>query len=361
MKRLIKKLLREGLLNESEYFNLKTSAQDYDNLLAKNYDAVPEKFKRYEASIKYMTMKEYIKEVANMQNTSYEEQFKYISEENVNKIMDGMSSGVKYNIGYLNYADIEQEGRHRVVAASKLGLDKIPVLIIDWGPEGAEIEDESFKKSYDLNNSDEYREFSSLLPDEFNEFLHEVVPNFSRGRNIASATLEDETFKFSSARNDGYRKANMRIYLPEVYWDKPFKQLHDLILKEFNKKPDKVEYAIDAHELTNTKLELENLFDLLTELEQYMPELFAYVERLIYGVSKYMAEKHNSYQIETDEYGVKIKIGIDGIANVYSEDGKDAIEKHDFGFVDNEYFYGVHEELSTSIGIKWMSLYPFNG
>ena len=360
MKHLIKKLLREGLLNESEYFNLKTSAQDYDNLLAKNYDAVPEKFKRYEASIKYMTMKEYIKEVANMQNTSYEEQFKYISEENVNKIMDGMSSGVKYNIGYLNYADIEQEGRHRVVAASKLGLDKIPVLIIDWRPEGAEIEDESFNKSYDLNNFDEYREFSGLFPD-VDGFLHEVIPHFSRGRNIASSTLENNTFNFSSARNARYRKANMRVYLPEVYWDKPFKQLHDLILKEFNKKPDKVEYAIDVHELTNTKLELEDLFTLLTELEPYMPELFAYIERLIYGVSKYMAEEHNSYRIETDEYGVKIEIGIDGIANVYSEDGKDAIEKHDFGFVDNEYFYGVDEELSTSIGIEWMKLYSFNG
>ena len=49
------------------------------------------------------------------------------------------------------------------------------------------------------------------------------------------------------------------------------------------------------------------------------------------------------------------------LINTLSEDGKDAIEKHDFGFVDNEYFYGVDEELSTSIGIEWMKLYSFNG
>lgn len=359
MKYLIKKLLREGLMSESEYFNLKTSAQDYDNLLAKNYDAVPEKFKRYEASIEYMTMEEYIKEVANIQHTSYEEQFKYISKENVNKIMGGMSSGVKYNIGYLNYIDREQEGRHRVVAASKLGLNKIPVLIIDWGPEGPKVEDESFKKSYDLNNIDDLLEFYRLFPDEFDEFLDDPISSFVHGSTYIS--LKDDNFNFSSARNARYRKANMSIYLPEVYWDKPFKQLQDLILKEFNKKPDKVEYAIDAHELTNTKLELENLFTLLTELEPYMPELFAYVERLIHGVSKYMAEKHNSYLIETNEQGVKIEIGSDGIANVYSEGGKGAIKKHYFGFVDNEYFYGVDEELSTSIGVEWMKLYPFNG
>jgi hypothetical protein len=41
-----------------------------------------------------------------------------------------MSKGVKYNLPYLDFISRNQEGRHRVMAASELGQTKVPILFI---------------------------------------------------------------------------------------------------------------------------------------------------------------------------------------------------------------------------------------
>lgn len=48
----------------------------------------------------------------------------------VKKYMGMMKSGVKFNTPYLNMGTSDQEGRHRAIAAYRLGVKKIPVWII---------------------------------------------------------------------------------------------------------------------------------------------------------------------------------------------------------------------------------------
>lgn len=48
---------------------------------------------------------------------------------NVKEYAKMMADGVKFDMGYLDYARVEQEGRHRAMAAKLLGIEKIPVYI----------------------------------------------------------------------------------------------------------------------------------------------------------------------------------------------------------------------------------------
>lgn len=121
-------------LLESEnygYFKDRAGIHDYDAVLFGKQDELPKKYADWYGEIKFMTKEEYFRECARLQNTSYNDQFKYVVPDKVKKIMENMSKGVKYDMPYLNYVDSSQEGRHRVMAASELGQDKIPILILD--------------------------------------------------------------------------------------------------------------------------------------------------------------------------------------------------------------------------------------
>ena len=48
---------------------------------------------------------------------------------NVKEYAEMMANGVKFDMGYLDYTDKGQEGRHRAMAARLLGIEKIPVYI----------------------------------------------------------------------------------------------------------------------------------------------------------------------------------------------------------------------------------------
>jgi hypothetical protein len=112
------------------YFGDKTNIPIYDAILLGDTD-LPSKYRDWSGKIVMMTKDEYFNECAKIQKTTYSDQFKYIIPENVEKIENNMRNGVKYNIPYLNYNDNEQEGRHRVIAATNLGQKKIPVLILN--------------------------------------------------------------------------------------------------------------------------------------------------------------------------------------------------------------------------------------
>jgi hypothetical protein len=133
MKKLIKELFRQKLL-ESEsfgFFKDRSSIPDYDAILFGKQDELPQKYAGWMGEIELMSKEDYFKECARLQNTSYSDQFKYIIPDKVEKISVNMARGVKYDLPYLNYVSRDQEGRHRVMAASQLGQVKIPVLILD--------------------------------------------------------------------------------------------------------------------------------------------------------------------------------------------------------------------------------------
>lgn len=52
--------------------------------------------------------------------------------DNVKEYARMMAEGVKFDMGYIDYKDKGQEGRHRAMAAKLLGIEKIPVYIRGW-------------------------------------------------------------------------------------------------------------------------------------------------------------------------------------------------------------------------------------
>ena len=134
MLEVIKKIIKEELQNNSNssygYFKNKTNIPDFDSILFNQLSNLPKKYHDWYSEIKFLSVEEYIYECAKLQDTSYQDQFKYIDKSNVNDIKQNMRNGVKYNMPYLNYVNKQQEGRHRVVAASQLGQNKIPVLCL---------------------------------------------------------------------------------------------------------------------------------------------------------------------------------------------------------------------------------------
>lgn len=134
MKSYIKKLLRESLLNETEnVFKSITNIPDYDKLKDGRYDELPSKYSNMSAKVVNMSPVDYFKYCAKIQGTTYEQQFSYLRKVVVDKLIGLMDSGVKMDMPYLNFikGETSQEGRHRAKAAMDLGINSIPVLIID--------------------------------------------------------------------------------------------------------------------------------------------------------------------------------------------------------------------------------------
>lgn len=134
MKFYIKKLLRESLLNETEnVFKSITNIPDYDKLKDGRYDELPSKYSNMSARVVNMSPADYFKYCAKIQGTTYEQQFSYLRKVVVDKLIGLMDSGVKMDMPYLNFikGETSQEGRHRAKAAMDLGINSIPVLIID--------------------------------------------------------------------------------------------------------------------------------------------------------------------------------------------------------------------------------------
>lgn len=133
MKKLIRELFRRKLFeSENEnFFKDRAGIPDYDAILFGKRGELPEKYADWVAEIEWMSKEDYYRECARLQNTGYNDQFKYLIPDKVKKIEANMAKGIKYDLPYLNYVDGSQEGRHRVMAASNLGQERIPVLILD--------------------------------------------------------------------------------------------------------------------------------------------------------------------------------------------------------------------------------------
>jgi hypothetical protein len=173
MKSLIKKLLRENI--QYGYFKDKTAVPDFDALKNGLYDELPSQYQKMEAFVQFMDADQYLNECARMQGTTYDQQLSYINQDKVTKYVQAMREGQKFNMGYLDYVNSQQEGRHRIVAAGKLGQTRMPVLIIDKkeaeGNEGLEskvgvwgdlqkTENGNFLVTYDLSK---YSDMDKLL------------------------------------------------------------------------------------------------------------------------------------------------------------------------------------------------------
>ena len=139
MKSIIKKLLREGLLesnnNDCNFFDLRTTGMDYyDGIIRGNGNQYKHPSSNVSVNndnpikfiLKYMSKEDYGKIIKRTLTDP-----NYIQDKKIVKIMDEMQNGVKYHTPMVDLADNYnfQEGRHRVIAASNLGCKLIPVYI----------------------------------------------------------------------------------------------------------------------------------------------------------------------------------------------------------------------------------------
>lgn len=128
----IKKLLREGLVNETNdcdccgYFDM-SSINDYG--FDKPLYRIVEKWELIE--LEFMPPKQYIYRIARgFGGLSYEDVVSGAEPEIFNKYAEAMKNGAKFPVGFYKDGQSGQEGRHRALAAMKLGCEQIPVVKI---------------------------------------------------------------------------------------------------------------------------------------------------------------------------------------------------------------------------------------
>lgn len=117
----------DGLVKpaKGEYFGFKTSES--------TTSMIDDMIKSGKAKIVEMPPKMYLHEIAHniFEDSTFERSIRGTSVENINKYMRMMEAGVKFDTPYLNYKNKGQEGRHRAIAAYMLGVEKIPVIIVN--------------------------------------------------------------------------------------------------------------------------------------------------------------------------------------------------------------------------------------
>ena len=98
------------------------------NQLLKN----PEYFKREKCligEIKEISPDEYLRTSAERKGISLASDLAIVSKSTVNKYAKQMKQGAKFPMPWFDEHG-QQEGRHRALAAKKIGLEKIPVLFV---------------------------------------------------------------------------------------------------------------------------------------------------------------------------------------------------------------------------------------
>ena len=122
-------------LKKSEHFNIEqTGMEHYDLMLL-----VPDKFKEKNLTYKisWMNPMSYVRRCAyDIFGVEYDYLFKSREDDKIQKYMDLMKSGAKFDMPILNYVKKSQEGLHRALAAIKLGDAFIPVMIIKEDQKG---------------------------------------------------------------------------------------------------------------------------------------------------------------------------------------------------------------------------------
>lgn len=105
----------------SDVFDLETTdIFFYDQILKNKNDD-------YYFEIKFMNTDEYIGICSQFHDCSVENEYKMIDEDNLEHLLDVVKKE-KLPIPFLNFIKKEQEGRHRVVLAKRLGINNIPIV-----------------------------------------------------------------------------------------------------------------------------------------------------------------------------------------------------------------------------------------
>ena len=129
MKTLIKKLLKEALLNENkDCRNLFTDSSDGSlHITAIKNDLYYYVIKLKTVTLEFMSPNDFFDEIGG-----FERHQQLIDWDDVKKKVQQMKNGEKLNIPYLIYSygwNSGHEGRHRALAAKEMGCNSMPVMV----------------------------------------------------------------------------------------------------------------------------------------------------------------------------------------------------------------------------------------
>lgn len=135
----IKTIAHNQQISEYTYTKPKPATQkEYDGFKTDDtgtsyYNDILTGERRSKSYLAEMSPKEYIKRCAFdiFDNATIESTIHGTNSDNVAKYTKMMAEGTKFDLPYLNYQSQNQEGRHRALAAYNLGIEKIPVLIVE--------------------------------------------------------------------------------------------------------------------------------------------------------------------------------------------------------------------------------------
>lgn len=85
---------------------------------------------------------------------------------NTTEYAEKMRNGLEFDMPYLNYSSENQEGRHRAIAAMKLGIEKMPVFVYGYDPMLAEIRLSGFKLDAESELRDIRKKDEPGIPDD---------------------------------------------------------------------------------------------------------------------------------------------------------------------------------------------------
>lgn len=139
--------LKRIVSKSCDIFNDSTGSKDYDSVL---YNESNRYLSSVVGKIVLMSPDEYLDRCAHIQGTSFSDQIDLIDDVSVEKIIKVINGGGKLSLPYIDYSSNKrsglksytQEGRHRVMAAKRIGCDRVKVaLFFNVG------EDDSYSES----------------------------------------------------------------------------------------------------------------------------------------------------------------------------------------------------------------------
>ncbi|KKL78638.1 hypothetical protein LCGC14_2022840, partial [marine sediment metagenome] len=118
--------LKTVVAPEVTVFKQTTDVPFYDDFIR---EPIRAEQKDYEARIVQMSPDEYLTQTAKMQGTDITRQIEQTTQELIDELASKMARGTKIDMPYLDFKLRIQEGRNRALAAKKLGVTQMPVLI----------------------------------------------------------------------------------------------------------------------------------------------------------------------------------------------------------------------------------------
>lgn len=145
--------VNEGVKDCTNFFDL-NSILNYVEFDKPLYSMIA---KRKTAKFIYMSPKQYIYKIASNWGLSYEDTLIQVMDSKVDKYAEMMKSGSKAPVGYFRRNHEGQEGRHRALAAMKLGCKSIPVI------EFIDISDNEFKNIINKFKGKSFEELDGIF------------------------------------------------------------------------------------------------------------------------------------------------------------------------------------------------------